>query len=147
MVWLALLVAIAAPFAVEWASAQTRLPDVQMEVRLDPPDVVADGKSQVVLYVRVTENGQPRAGDLLQSWIQVGGGILRPEWAYTDTNGEAAITFYPNPLTQYDVQDRAAIQIADISIGRLIEVRKLLVVDVPLRAPEQPAERKRNIIG
>lgn len=144
---LTVLVAILAPFAIDWAAAQARIPNVQMEVRLEPGEVVADGKSQVTLFLRVSENGAPRKGDLIQSWIQVGGGLIRPEWVYTDENGEATITFHPNPLTQYDVQDRATIQVVNISMGKLIEVRKGIAVDVPLLPPTQPSEERRNILG
>jgi hypothetical protein len=144
---LMLVLVLIVPFLIDWATAQARLPDVQMEVTLEPAEVIADGKSSIIVRVRVTENGEPREGDLLQSWIQVGGGIIRPEWVYTDANGEAEITFLPNPLTQYDVQDRAVLQIADIDIGHLLEVRKGIQVDIPLRVPDKSEEPKRSILG
>jgi hypothetical protein len=138
-------VVLAIPCGIDWALAQSRLPGIEVTSTLSQPSVVADGKSEIDVVIRVTENGVPRANDLLQSWIDIGGGLLQPMWVYTDENGEATLTFAPNPITQYDVQDRAAIHVRDISIGRLVEVGKDVVVDIPLTAPQE--EEQRSIFG
>jgi len=125
----------------DWVWASARLNDVVIDASLDKTSIVADGKDSVVLTIRVTENGEPRAGDLVQSWIDVGSGFLVPQWVYTDDNGVAHIKFTPNAMTQYEVQDRAEIHIRDINIGRLIEVGKDIVVVVPLAVPEEQTEQ------
>jgi hypothetical protein len=137
------VLAILAVYGGDWALAQARLDDIRIETALEPPAVVADGQSSIVLTVRVTERGEPRANDLVQSWLAVGSGLLIPEWVYTDENGVAKITYSPNPLTVYDVQDKAEIHVRDVSIGRLIEVGKDIVVEVPLLPPEEEQEKKK----
>jgi hypothetical protein len=139
---LAVVLVIMAIYGTDWVLAIARLDGILIETTLDPPTVVADGKSSITLTVRVTEQGQPRAHDLLQSWLDTGSGLLIPDWTYTDENGVAQITYSPNPLTQYDVQDKAEIHVRDISIGRLIEVGKDIVVEVPLVEPEEQEQKK-----
>jgi hypothetical protein len=129
-------------FAADWAIARARLDSIAVEVVLDPPTVVADGKDSVTLAVRVTEGGKPRGGDLIQSWLDVGSGLLRPTFTYTDEDGKATIVFTPNAMTPYEVQDRAEIHLRDTSIGRLIEVGKETTVTVQLVLASEPAEQK-----
>jgi hypothetical protein len=137
-----LLALMAVPFFVDWAWASSRLDQIVIETALDHPELVADGKDSVVLTIRITENGKPRAGDLVQSWLDIGSGLLVPQWVYTDQDGAAVINFTPNAMTQYAVQDRAVIHIKDVSIGRLIEVGKEHLVEIPLSAPQEPEEDK-----
>jgi hypothetical protein len=131
------LVLILLPFTVDYLIAQGRMDNIQMSPRLDVPSVLADGKSEVTITIRVTENGQPRVGDTLQAWIQTGGGLLLPTWAFTDESGEATFGFAPNPLTRYDVTMLAEISVRNISIARLVEVPKDILVPVPLEVPEE----------
>ena len=67
---------------------------------------------------------------------RAGGGLLVPQWIYTDENGRAEIEYTPNPATPYDLEQGVLIHVLDTSIGRLIEVGKEVVVEVPLIAPE-----------
>src|SRR5205085_2106730 len=110
------------PFTADWALATARLPNIEIQGSLSAPNVIADGKNSVEIIVRVTEGGNPRANDTLQTWIDVGGGLLLPQWAFTDEHGEAVIKFSPNPQTQYDTVETAVLHIRDTSIGSLIEV-------------------------
>jgi hypothetical protein len=132
----ALVVAI---LGMDWLVARSRLDNVSIEGQLDPPQVVADGKQDTVLTVRVTENGQPRKNDTLQSFLESGSGLLVPEWAFTDQDGVARFTFTPNPLTPYDERE-TVIHIVSISIGRLVEVDKHFVIEVLLKEPASKAE-------
>ncbi|MBM3303082.1 MAG: hypothetical protein FJY85_24450 [Deltaproteobacteria bacterium] len=142
MLVLLILILFSMPFIIDFAVAHSRLGKVIIEASLDPPSVVADGKSSAVLTIRVTERGKPRVHDLLQLWFEVGRGTLVPDWVYTDERGIATVVYSPNPLTQYDVQDKSRIHIYDLGIGRLIEVGKNMIVDVPLIAPEEQARKK-----
>ena len=49
-----------AAIAVDYAQAQVRLRNIAISGEFDQPKVIADGKSSIILTVRVTENGQPR---------------------------------------------------------------------------------------
>ena len=140
MVGVALIVVMI--YGTDWAISTARLDEIILKTTLDPPNVAADGKSSIVLTVQVTEHGQPRANDLLQSWLDTGSGLLIPEWVYTDENGMAQITYTPNPLTKYDLQDKSEIHVRVISIGRLIEVGKDIGVEVPLTPAEEQEQKK-----
>ena len=72
-----------------YAQAQARLPNISIAGRFDQPKAIADGKSSMVLNVRLTENGQPRADALLQACLESGGGLFIPEWTHTDEDGRA----------------------------------------------------------
>ncbi len=72
-----------AAIAVDYVQAQARLPNISISGEFDQPKVIADGKSSIILTVRVTENGQPRGNALLQAWLESGGGLFIPEWNYT----------------------------------------------------------------
>ena len=87
---------LVAAVAVDYVQAQARLPNITISGQFDQPKVIADGKSSIILTVRVTENGQPRADALLQAWLDSGGGLLIPEWNYTDEEGYAEYTYTPN---------------------------------------------------
>jgi len=132
----AILAVLILPLAVDGAIARRRLDHVSIETSLDPPSVVADGKSEAILTIRVVERGRPRSHDLLQLWLETGSGLLRPEWVFTDDNGIAEVKYTSNPASPYDVADAVQIHIADISIGKLLEVRKHKVVTVPLVTPK-----------
>ena len=127
---------LAAPFAIDWARARVRLDSISIEAQLDPPSVVADGKSTTVITVWVTENGRPRAGDLLQSWIETGSGLLIPTWTYTDEQGRAELTYTPNAYSPYEPDEGTQIHVMDTSIGRLVEVGKHFVIQVPTEKPD-----------
>ena len=125
---------ITIPIALDVVRSITRAPGVLLEASLDAPVVLADGKHSVGITVRVTESGLARRGDLLQAWVELGSGQLLPEWSYTDETGSVRLTFTPNPLTVYEVQDHAVLRVVDTSLGRLIEVDKSLAVTVGLQA-------------
>ena len=126
---------VVAILATDWLLATARLGRVRIDAALDSPRVVADGKSAVTMTVRVTEEGRPRAGTLLQLWISEGGGLLSPTWVYTDQAGTALVTYQPNPASKYDLVTETLIRVADTGVGRLIEVRKEQDVAIPLEAP------------
>jgi len=130
----AILVAI---LMADWAVAKAHLPDVTIDTTLETPEVVANGVDVATFVIRVTDNGQPRAGDLLQIWLVKGTGQLIPKWAFTDENGESVVTFTPAPYNRYDPQDVVEIAIMDTSIGRLIEVGKNASIEIPLVIPEE----------
>ena len=132
-----LLLLMAAPLAIDGMVARAQLDDIVIETWLDAPGVVADGRHTVVIYVRVTENGRPREGDLLQCWLQTGSGLLISPWIITDERGEGHTNFTPNPYSPYDPKDAAQIIVKDTSIGRLIEVSKEHSVRVPLIKPDK----------
>lgn len=131
---LAIVIAI---LTVDWAIAKARLPDIAIDITLETPEVVADGVDIATFVVRVTENDQPRTGDLLQIWLVKGTGQLIPKWAFTDEMGESMVTFTPAPYNRYDPQDVVEIAIMDTSIGRLIEVGKNASIEIPLVIPEE----------
>ena len=123
--WILLLVVvIVAILAADWALASARLDGITLTATLETPSVIADGKHAATFVVQVTENGQPRAGDLLQIWLVKGSGQLIPQWAFLDDQGTARVTFTPVPYNRYDPQEAALVYIMDTSIGRLIEVGK-----------------------
>ena len=119
----------------DWVQAQARLPNISITGQLDQPKVIADGKSSILLNVRVTENGQPRANALLQAWLESGGGLLIPEWIYTDEDGRAEYTYTPNAAGPYDLQEATIAHVIDIGLGRLFEVDKHYRVEIPVEAP------------
>ncbi len=132
---LALGALLLAAIGIDWAQARARLPNISIEGQLDQPKVVADGKSSIVLTVRVAENGQPRANVLLQAWLESGGGLLIPEWTYTDAEGQAEYTYTPNAAGPYDLQEPTIVHVIDINVGRLFEVDKHYRIEVPVEAP------------
>jgi len=121
----------------DWGLAVLRRDDVLIETSLEPEQVVADGQSTVTIHIRVLESGRPREGALLQLWINRGSGFLVPEWVITDSEGRAKATFTPNKATRYDLYDAAVISVMDTSVGRLVEVDKLVEVEVPIIIPEE----------
>lgn len=120
---------------IDYKMATAKLDGIEIATSVDPPQVVADGRNQVIVTLHVTEDGKPRANDLVQSWLGRGGGLLIPSWVVTDQNGKAQITYTPNPYSPYDPQDFVEINISDTSIGRIIEVDKREVVQVALLGP------------
>lgn len=135
-VFIALLVMVGV-FGTDWLISKNRLSHIRVQYELSNPSVMADGKSTLDFQVTFTEDGKPRVGDLCQLWIDVGGGVVQPEWVYTDENGQVQITYRPNSLSRYEVQDKAVIHIRDIGVGRLIEVGKDVVLTIPLETPEE----------
>ncbi len=136
IVW-GIVALIAVTLAADVAVSLARLNRVLIEDSLDPPSVVADGKSTVVITLRVTEDGAPRARALLQLWVGVGQGLLVQTWVYTDEQGKARVTFQPSPASKYaPVTDDTTIHVVDTTIGRLIEIRKEHVVVIPLEMPK-----------
>ena len=124
-------------FGVDWLIAQSRLGGIAIDIVADPTEVVANGRDRSTVTIRITENGQPRADDLVQLWLSKGGGLLTPNWVYTDENGGITVTYTPNPYSRYDPQDGAQIVVLDTSIGRLIEVGKQSAVTIGLVKPEE----------
>jgi hypothetical protein len=53
----ALVGLLLAAIAVDYVQAQTRLPNISISGEFDQPKVIADGKSSIILTMRVTENG------------------------------------------------------------------------------------------
>jgi hypothetical protein len=136
-IWFTLIsLVILGPLAFDWLTAQARLDRVTFDYTLSPAQVVADGKSSTTITLRVTEDGQPRANDMFQIWFEVGGGLLTPDTAFTDSNGLIKITYRPNPANPYDPTDFTQIAVMDASIGRLIEVRKQQSIKIPLVIPQ-----------
>lgn len=118
----------------DWFVSQARLGHIAIDGYLDPPTVVADGKQSTVLTVQILEDGEPRVGDLVQSFLESGNGLLIPEWAYSDENGCVYITFWPTPLTQYDTAQQTVIRVTDVGIGRIVEVGATWAINVGLEA-------------
>jgi hypothetical protein len=143
----ALVLAIVTPFFVDWLVAQSRLPHIVVQSSLDKPSVVADGKSKITITIQVSQDGRPRGNDLVQSWIGEGSGLLRPQWVYTDEQGNARMTFEPNALSPYDNQEQAVIQLANVSVGKLVEVRKEASVTIPLEQPEAQEDKSKSSLG
>ena len=130
-----LLLLMLALLAADFVQSLVRLNNVVIEGEFNKEKVVSDGEDSIVLTVRVTENGQPRVNDTLQAWLQPGNGLMIPEWAYTDENGEIEITFTPNPATAYDLKTDSIINVIDINIGRWLEVDKSFSIEVPVEIP------------
>ncbi|MCY4409992.1 MAG: Ig-like domain-containing protein [Caldilineaceae bacterium] len=130
-----LLLLMLALLAADFIQSLVRLNNVVIEGEFNKEKVVSDGEDSIVLTVRVTENGQPRVNDTLQAWLQPGNGLMIPEWAYTDENGEVEITFTPNPATAYDLKTDSIINVIDINIGRWLEVDKRFSIEVPVEIP------------
>ena len=103
-----------------------------IEIVIEAPEaMVADGTNKQTIGVSVAENGKPRGGDMIQCWILEGGGKLLPSYFFLDENGQAEIWFTPTRLSVYSAKT-AVIAIEDISIGRIIEVRKKTTVSIDL---------------
>ncbi len=137
LLFLGLLGAALVVASADWAMATARLSNVVIESHLDPPQVVADGKSSTIIALRVTEKGQPRAGDRIQLWIDSGSGLVTPDWVITDAHGTAQTRYTPNAASIYDPHDEARIFALDIDIGRVVEVGKRQLVVVPLVVPKE----------
>jgi anti-sigma-K factor RskA len=135
---IAVLAVVVAILTVDWAMARARLPGIVIETTLETSELIADGRHTATFVVRVTEDGQPRAGDLLQLWLVQGSGQLVPQWAFTDDQGTTRISFTPVPYNRYDPQDAVEIEIMDTNIGRLIEVGKHSQIQIPLVLPTEP---------
>lgn len=134
--FLAVVGVIAAVLATDWLIYTARLSRVQMEITANPDVVVADGKNKTVLTIRITENGRPRANDLIQLWLKKGSGLVIPNWVFTNEDGVAEVTYTPNPYSPYDPQEGSVISVMNTSIGRLVEVDKMGQVLIKLKAPE-----------
>ena len=132
---MALIGLLLAAIVVDYVQAQARLPNISIVGQFDQPKVIADGKSSIILTVRVTENGNPRADVLLQAWLESGGGLFIPEWTYTDADGRAEYTYTPNAAGPYDLQEDTIAHVIDIGVGRLFEVDKHYRIQVPVEAP------------
>ena len=134
--WVLGIVALAVLIlGIDYSVAKAKLGGIEITTSVDPPQVVADGRNQVQITLHVTEDGKPRAEDLIQSWLGTGGGLLIPSWVVTDENGMAQITYTPNPYSPYDPQDFVEIVLSDTSIGLIVEVNKQEVVQIPLMEP------------
>lgn len=135
--WLLVVIAVlAVPLLVDYVLASVRVDEVRFDYTIDPPGVVADGKSSATITLRVTENGEPRVHDLFQIWFEVGGGLLTPDTAFTNEQGIITITYRPNPASPYTPSDFAQIAVMDASIGWLVEVRRQESIQIPLVVPD-----------
>jgi hypothetical protein len=134
--FLMVLVVIMGVFALDWMISSARLGNMAVTATLETPNVIADGKHTATFVVQFTENGKPRAKDLVQLWLIKGSGQLVPQWAFLDDQGMARISFTPVPYNKYDPQDRVLINFKDTSVGRLIEVGKEGSVSIPLILPD-----------
>ncbi len=137
LLFLGILGAVLALAGADWAVTTARLAHVIIEAHLVPPQVVADGKSSTTITLRITEKGQPRAGDRVQLWIDSGSGLVTPDWVITDAHGTAQTQYTPNAASIYDPHDEARIFAMDIDIGRVVEVGKRQLVVVPLVVPKE----------
>ncbi len=91
--WFILVVGIiAAILAGDWLLSTARISRVQMDITASPDTVIANGKTHTILTIQVTENGQPRANDLIQLWLDKGSGLVIHNWVFTDENGVANVT-------------------------------------------------------
>jgi hypothetical protein len=120
----------------DWGLSTVQSAQVHIDLSLSPPRVLADGKHKTILTIQITESGQPRVHDLLQIWLASGGGVLLPQWAYTDRTGKARVVYQPNPASPYDLQTDTTLTVEDTSLGRLVEVTKQGHVHVALIAPK-----------
>ena len=136
LLFLGILGAILAIASADWAVSTVRLANVVIESHLDPPQVLADGKSSTTITLYITERGRPRAGDLVQLWIDSGSGLVIPDWVITDEHGKVQTQYTPNAASIYDPHDEAHIYAMDVDIGQVIEVGKRHLVVVPLIAPK-----------
>jgi hypothetical protein len=132
MIFLALIVAI---LGVDVIKSSAQLSSIQVETTVNPPNIVADGTSKAIITIRVTQNGIPRAGDMMQMFLTTGAGRILPAWARTDENGVVTTEFTPNTYSPYDPVEGAVLQISDTSIGQLVEVRKDHSITIPLGKP------------
>ena len=66
-----LLVLVVVVLVADWGYSTVRLHGVRMDVALNPPRVLADGKHKTVLTIRVSEDGHPRAHDLLTDLVDL----------------------------------------------------------------------------
>ncbi len=136
LLFLGILGTFLAIASADWAVSTARLANVVIESYLDPPQVLADGKSSTTITLQITERGRPRAGDLVQLWIDSGSGLVIPDWVITDEQGKAQTQYTPNAASIYDPHDEARIYAMDVDIGQVIEVGKRHLVVVPLIAPK-----------
>lgn len=132
LIGIALLIALV---GADWIQAQARLDNIVFEGTLDPPQVIANGTDSIVLTVRVTENGQPRANTTLQAWLETGGGFFVPQWTYTDEEGMATFTYTPNAAGPYDLLEPTVIHVIDINVANIFEVDKHFLIEVPVQTP------------
>ncbi len=134
--WLLIILALIVIVLVgDWIMSSAHLNQIEIETTVDPPNVIADGFHKSVITIRITENGQPRVGDLVNIFMITGSGRILPGWAYTDNEGMIVTEFTPNVYSPYDPVDGAEVQIQDVSIGRLVEVGKVKVINIPLDKP------------
>jgi len=134
---LTVLAIIAVILAGDWIISTAHLNQIEVEATADPPSLVSDGLQKTSITIRITENGKPRVGDLVNIFLITGSGRILPGWAYTDSEGMIVTEFTPNVYTPYDPVEGAEINILDISIGQLVEVGKSKVINIPLIKPTQ----------
>jgi hypothetical protein len=133
--FLAVLTMVLLVLFIDWASANSQMNKINMDISVDSPEVIADGKNSVNLTILVTEEGRPRVNDLIQCYLKSGSGLLIPQWAFTDEDGKAQVVYTPTPFSPYDPIDFVVIVVMDTSIGRIVEVDKVQTVNVKLKAP------------
>lgn len=133
LVVLALLVVV---LTGDWIKSIGRLRQIEIETIVAPPSVISDGLHKTSITIRITENGKPRVGDLVNIFLIVGSGRILPGWAYTDSEGMIVTEFTPNVYSPYDPIEGVKINILDISIGRFVEVGKSKIINIPLIKPD-----------
>ena len=122
VVFSAIAIALAIAFIADLIVSYARLRNIEMVV-VAPDKMVADGRNKLSIKVTVFENGEPRGRDMVQCWIVAGDGKLLPAYFFLDENGQGETWFTPIKLNRYS-PTTAELAFEDISIGKLIEVRK-----------------------
>ena len=121
-------------FGAGWAQAMRALPSVQITAVVQPRTTVADGQHTVHLAVRVTQDGHPRAGDIVDAIGLDGGNMIPPEGG-TDRQGRVTFAYIVPTSNAYQTVTVAHVEIRDISIGALVEVDKVIRIGIPLKQP------------
>jgi hypothetical protein len=99
-----------------------------------PPRAMADSEAKVEFHLQVTEKGRPRAGDLMQAWVQQGDGKLLPLFFFLDEDGRGVLTLTPNVLSLYS-KNPLIITVYDLSIGKIVERGKKETYSIELYKP------------
>ncbi|WP_391574000.1 hypothetical protein [Cohnella sp.] len=132
-IWLAVLV-FAAVLVVIGLLENNR--EVVIRSSLETETLPADGKSVMKVRITVTNpDGTPRGGDELTLVRTEGYGQLKASRIKTNADGEVSFDYYSyreGPFTPI-VDNRIAI--TDISVGKIIGIKKKAFVDIPVVKP------------
>jgi len=116
--------------------------EVVIQARLETDALPADGKSVMKVRVTVTDpDGTPRAGDELTLVRTEGHGQLKANRIRTDARGQASFEYYSYREGAFTPIVTNRIAITDISVGKIVGVKKKAFVDIPVAKPEgEPSE-------